>query len=112
MYKTLLRDYRRLQSELSPWMQAFEVQNGRKPRLADVETTQITWLVSTFKHYLLLRDKLLRDIPYLRTAMVTAPKHTADMEHHMPASVRSDDCKEEDVEASKAMCEFVFLLSD
>lgn len=107
MYKSLLREYRRLQSELSPWMQAFEVKNGHRPRLADVEATQITWLNSNFKHYLLLRDKLLRDIPYLRTTMVTAPKDAADVESNDIFEVSATDPTRAE-EASSSLCKFCF----
>lgn len=100
MYKALLRDYRRLQSELSPWMQAFEAKNGEKPRLRDVEATQITWLVSNFKNYLLLRDKLLRDIPFLRTAMVEAPNQAA-----LPESLLTSQTNSPGQMPSIAKCE-------
>eukprot|EP00210_Caulerpa_lentillifera_P001354 g1302.t1 len=81
MYKALLKEYRCLQKELKPWMTAFEAKNFRKPHLVDVEATQIFWLISNFKNYLLLRDKLLRDIPFLRNAMKEAPEHKLNAEN-------------------------------
>ena len=74
MYKGMLQEYRRLQSELSPWMQAFEAKNGRQPGLLDVKATEIAWLATTYKQYLLMRDKLFKDIPFLKAAIAKAPK--------------------------------------
>ena len=78
MYKDMLREYRRLQSELSPWMQTFEKKNGRQPLLLDAEATQIAWLTTTFKQYLLMRSKLFKDIPSMKRTIAEAPKTTPE----------------------------------
>ena len=40
--------------------------DGRKPRLADVERTGIAWLVSKYKQYNVLRERILGDTSRLR----------------------------------------------
>lgn len=76
----LLREYRDLQEELSPWMNAFCEQHSRRPTLLDVEATKIPWLVDKFKDHLVMREKLLIDIPELRKKINHAqdflPTHT------------------------------------
>lgn len=71
-YKGLLREYRELQKELSPWMHAFEEDNSRRPTLVDVESTKIPWLAEKFKDYTVLREKLFIGIPELRCRINTA----------------------------------------
>ncbi|GMH40001.1 hypothetical protein BSKO_07905 [Bryopsis sp. KO-2023] len=71
-HKTQLREYRDLQAELSPWMSAFTERHGKRPTLVDVEATQITWLINRFKDYTVLREKLLVDIPVLRSKIASA----------------------------------------
>lgn len=71
-HKSQLREYRDLQAELSPWMNAFTERHGKRPTLVDVEATQITWLIDRFKDYTVLREKLLVDIPVLRSKIASA----------------------------------------
>lgn len=97
-YKALLREYRSLQKELMPWMTAFEAKHLRKPHLSDVEATQIAWLISNFKNHLLLREKLFRDIPFLRNAMNEAPEHglkaeVLDSKDQIPIISKNDSQK-------------------
>lgn len=60
-------------------MNAFHEQHSRRPTLVDVEATKIQWLVDKFKDHLVLREKLLVDIPGLRKkinhAQETATNH-------------------------------------
>lgn len=65
-YKSLLHEYRNLQAELQPWTEAFAEKTGRKPSLADVNNTGIEWLMTKYKQYILLREKLLLEIPVFR----------------------------------------------
>lgn len=65
-YKVQLREYRALQEEISPWTNAFRNRHGRKPTLADVEATKITWLKEKYKEYVVLRERLMSEIPILR----------------------------------------------
>ena len=39
-YKAELREFRALQQELEPWVEAFKEQHARKPMLADVHATR------------------------------------------------------------------------
>ena len=39
-YKAELREFRSLQQELEPWVEAFKEQHARKPMLADVHATR------------------------------------------------------------------------
>ena len=39
-YKAELREFRALQEELEPWVEAFKEQHSRKPLLADVHATR------------------------------------------------------------------------
>lgn len=71
-YKCLLREYRELQEELSPWMHAFEEDHSRRPTLVDVESTKIPWLVDKYKDYIVMREKLFIGIPELRRKIKTA----------------------------------------
>ncbi|KAK9867370.1 hypothetical protein WJX84_003848 [Apatococcus fuscideae] len=71
-YKAQLREYRALQAELAPWTAAFQGQYGRKPRLGDVELTGISWLITKYKHYLILRERVLSDSNVLRSKLDSA----------------------------------------
>ncbi|KAK9846381.1 hypothetical protein WJX81_002681 [Elliptochloris bilobata] len=71
-YKAELREFRTLQGELAPWTSAFRDKHARKPRLADVEGTGIPWLVSRFKQYVVLRERLLTDTQGLRSRLGNA----------------------------------------
>lgn len=59
--------------------------------MEDVEATQITWLVEKYKDYILLRQKLLADIPILRTKLEAAQ---ADSINAIWPSTSSEDAGE------------------
>lgn len=65
-FKAELREYRALQDEISPWNEAFVDRHGRKPTMADVERTGIEWLVTRYKRYVLLRERLFTQTTLLR----------------------------------------------
>lgn len=65
-FKSELREYRSLQEELSPWTRAFVERHGRKPSMVDVQMTGIEWLVSRYKQYIILRDRLFNESSLLR----------------------------------------------
>lgn len=71
-FKAELREYRSLQDELSPWSEAFVNRHGRKPTMSDVERTGITWLVSRYKRYVLLRERLFTETHLLRRKLDNA----------------------------------------
>lgn len=71
-YKTELQEYRALQDELSPWSTAFLEKNGRKPGMQDVAATGIPWLITRYKQYVLLRDRLFTDTGTLRDRLANA----------------------------------------
>lgn len=71
-YRNQLREYRSLQEELTPWTHAFAAKYGRKPTLADVERTGLSWLISKYKCYVMMRDRLLMTTPKLRTSVAAA----------------------------------------
>ena len=75
-YMAMLREYRALKEELTPWTTAFAGQFGRKPRLADVERTGIAWLVSKYKQYNVLRERILGDTSRLRDRVAGAREDT------------------------------------
>lgn len=68
-FKTELREYRALQEELSPWTKAFQERHGRKPTMLDVQRTGIEWLVSRYKQYIILRDRLFNETSILRSRL-------------------------------------------
>lgn len=70
-FKAELREYRALQDELSPWTQAFVNRHDRKPSMADVERTGISWLVTRYKRYVLLRERLFHQTSILRKKIGT-----------------------------------------
>lgn len=65
-FKAELREYRALQDEISPWNEAFVDRHGRKPTMTDVERTGIEWLVTRYKRYVLLRERLFTQTTLLR----------------------------------------------
>ena len=65
-FKAELREYRALQDEISPWNEAYVERHGRKPTMADVERTGIEWLVTRYKRYVLLRERLFTQTTLLR----------------------------------------------
>lgn len=71
-FKAELREYRSLQDELSPWSEAFVNRHGRKPTMADVERTGISWLVTRYKRYVLLRERLFTQTHLLRRKLDNA----------------------------------------
>lgn len=71
-YRGQLKEYRHLQEELTPWTQAFADKYGRKPTLADVERTGLSWLVGKYKCYVMMRDRLLMATPKLRSSVAAA----------------------------------------
>lgn len=71
-FKTELREYRSLQDELSPWSEAFVNRHGRKPTMSDVERTGISWLVTRYKRYVLLRERLFTQTHLLRRKLDNA----------------------------------------
>ncbi|KAK9846760.1 hypothetical protein WJX84_009414 [Apatococcus fuscideae] len=71
-YKAQLREYRALQAELAPWTAAFQGQYGHRPHLHDVEVTGITWLITKYKQYLILRERVLSDTNVLRSKLDSA----------------------------------------
>lgn len=71
-FKAELREYRALQDELSPWNDAFVNRHGRKPSMADVERTGISWLVTRYKRYVLLRERLFSQTNLLRRKLDNA----------------------------------------
>lgn len=71
-YKVELREYRALQEELAHWTKAFEQQHGRKPRLRDVELTNIDWLLEKYRKYMVLRERVLSDTQGLRSMLGAA----------------------------------------
>jgi hypothetical protein len=73
-FKAELREYRALQDELSPWNEAFVNRHGRKPSMADVERTGISWLVTRYKRYVLLRERIFAQTHLLRRKMDNASK--------------------------------------
>lgn len=68
-YKAELREYRSLQEELSPWTKAFMERHGRKPTTLDVQNTGIEWLVSRYKQYIYLRERIFNETTVLRTRL-------------------------------------------
>lgn len=68
-FKAELREYRSLQEELSPWTQAFLERHDRKPTMIDVQRTGIEWLISRYKQYVLLRDRLFNETSLLRSRL-------------------------------------------
>jgi len=66
-FKGELREYRALQEELSPWTNAFQERHGRKPTTMDVQNTGIGWLISRFKQYILLRERIFNESTVLRS---------------------------------------------
>jgi hypothetical protein len=66
-FKAELREYRALQEELSPWTNAFQERHGRKPTTIDVQNTGIGWLISRFKQYILLRERIFNESTVLRS---------------------------------------------
>lgn len=75
-FKAELREYRSLQDELSPWSEAFVNRHGRKPTMADVERTGISWLVTRYKRYVLLRERLFTQTHLLRRKLDNAANTT------------------------------------
>ena len=73
-FKAELREYRALQDELSPWNDAFINRHGRKPSMGDVERTGISWLVTRYKRYVLLRERLFTQTHLLRRKLDSAAK--------------------------------------
>jgi DNA-directed RNA polymerase subunit F len=73
-FKAELREYRALQDELSPWNDAFINRHGRKPSMSDVERTGISWLVTRYKRYVLLRERLFSQTHLLRRKLDNASK--------------------------------------
>jgi len=71
-FKAELREYRALQDELSPWNDAFINRHGRKPSMGDVERTGISWLVTRYKRYVLLRERLFTQTHLLRRKLDNA----------------------------------------
>ena len=65
-FKAELREYRALQEELSPWTDAYVNRHGKKPSMSDVERTGISWLVTRYKRYVLLRERLFTQTHLLR----------------------------------------------
>jgi hypothetical protein len=76
-FKTELREYRALQEELSPWTKAFQERHGRKPTMLDVQRTGIEWLVSRYKQYIVLRDRLFNETSILRSRLTEEGKLSA-----------------------------------
>lgn len=68
-FKAELREYRSLQEELSPWTTAFMERHSRKPTMLDVQMTGIEWLISRYKQYIVLRDRLFNESSLLRTKL-------------------------------------------
>jgi hypothetical protein len=79
-FKAELREYRSLQDELSPWSEAFVNRHGRKPTMADVERTGISWLVTRYKRYVLLRERLFSQTHLLRRKLDNAANTTMSRE--------------------------------
>lgn len=73
-FKAELREYRALQDELSPWNEAFVNRHGRKPTMSDVERTGISWLVTRYKRYVLLRERLFTQTHLMRRKLDSASK--------------------------------------
>ncbi len=73
-FKAELREYRALQDELSPWNEAFVNRHGCKPTMSDVERTGISWLVTRYKRYVLLRERLFTQTHFLRRKLDSATK--------------------------------------
>ena len=68
-FKSELREYRSLQEELSPWTKAFLERHGRKPTTVDVQNTGITWLISRYKQYIYLRERIFTETSVLRSRL-------------------------------------------
>lgn len=68
-YKAELREYRSLQEELSPWTKAFLERHGRKPTTLDVQNTGIDWLISRYKQYIFLRERIFNETTVLRSRL-------------------------------------------
>lgn len=65
-FEQRLKAYRDVKEELRPWSNKFQEEHGRLPGLKDVEATQIPWLVSTYKSFMLLRLQLYQELQELR----------------------------------------------
>ena len=75
-FKAELREFRALQDELSPWTEAFVERHGRKPTPADVQATGIEWLISRYKQYIMLRDRVFTETSVLRERLDRARNGT------------------------------------
>ena len=80
-YKAELREYRSLQEELSPWTKAFMERHGRKPSTQDVQNTGIDWLISRYKQYIYLRERIFNETTVLRTKLDGAGVNKYSSEH-------------------------------
>mmetsp|Transcript_3041 Transcript_3041/g.7445 ORF Transcript_3041/g.7445 Transcript_3041/m.7445 type:complete len:396 (-) Transcript_3041:474-1661(-) len=65
-YKGMLHAYRTVEAEIKPWVEQFERENGRKPKLSDIRATNISWLIEKYKKYIFARQQLLLQIPSIR----------------------------------------------
>lgn len=81
-FKAELREYRALQDELSPWNEAFVNRHGCKPTMSDVERTGISWLVTRYKRYVLLRERLFTQTHLLRRKLDSATGNAVDMKQN------------------------------
>eukprot|EP01024_Parvocaulis_polyphysoides_P007768 TRINITY_DN12290_c0_g1_i1.p1 TRINITY_DN12290_c0_g1~~TRINITY_DN12290_c0_g1_i1.p1 ORF type:complete len:331 (-),score=43.25 TRINITY_DN12290_c0_g1_i1:1943-2815(-) len=64
-----LQQYKQLRAQVKPWMENFVKENGHQPTFADVLNVSDTNFHSTYKSYMLLRDKLFTEIPQLRSKL-------------------------------------------
>jgi len=91
-FKAELREYRALQEELSPWTEAYVNRHGTKPSMSDVERTGISWLVTRYKRYVLLRERLFTQTHLLRRKLDHAsqdPVKGADFHEKQNANRKS-----------------------
>lgn len=58
-YLSDLREYKALKGLLGPWISAFHKIYSRQPTSADVDSTDINWLIKNFTRYQILRERVL-----------------------------------------------------
>jgi hypothetical protein len=76
-YKSILHDFRLVESEIKPWVTEFNSEHGRKPTTMDVEATKMDWLIQKYKKYNLMKRQLILQIPGIKS-VTNPPKSPLD----------------------------------
>lgn len=66
-FQSDLRKYKWLRSELRPFMDKFMDREGRSVTLWDMEETGLPWLITSYKRYMVLRERVVKQTLALRS---------------------------------------------